>query len=415
MSSYPTIKKMRRWLLACSLLLSLQAAAQGRLIINGGVVAIANGANLVIDNPATDAITRLGSGYIKTEGAANNIIWKIGAGNGNTYLVPFGNAAAYLPLQFNASAGLGASGRFILSTYPTLSWKNSDALPPGVSNVNSAGIDNSAKTIDRFWQVNPQGYTTRPSLSNLVFTYATGEILSPNTITESRLIAQRWNTVKNSWGDYIPPAVVNTIAKTVTVAAVAGDQLYNWWTLVDANAALPVSLINFKASAGNKMVFTFWQTLIEQNSDHFEVWRSKDGQQFAYAGSVPAAGNSSGISNYAFTDSMSFTGISYYRLKSVDRNGLFSWSAIVIVNMNTNTGFSVSPNPAHDFIIISSNSQLLGTHPVARLYDAGARLLQEFTIGTGRQTLNISRLPAGIYQLHISYNSYQQTLRFIKN
>jgi len=34
---------------------------------------------------------------------------------------------------------------FIFSTYPTANWKNSDYLPPGVTNTNKDGADNAAK------------------------------------------------------------------------------------------------------------------------------------------------------------------------------------------------------------------------------------------------------------------------------
>ena len=138
------------------------ATAQAKLVINGAVITLTNGASLIIDNPDNTAITYNGSGYIQSEGVNNKVIWTIGPGNGNIYLIPFGNAANYFPLQFNAASGAGANGQIIFRTYPTPTWKNSDYLPPGVTNVNSnSGADNSAKLIDRFWQINPQGYTTR--------------------------------------------------------------------------------------------------------------------------------------------------------------------------------------------------------------------------------------------------------------
>jgi hypothetical protein len=390
------------------------AAGQGRLVINGGVITINNGAALVIDNPGNSAITRIGGGYIKSENANNRIIWSIGSGNGNSYLVPFGNTASYLPLQFTAASGVGTSGQLVLSTYPTTNWKNSDDLPPGVTNVNRAGNDNSASVIDRFWQINPQGYSTPPTLTSLILSYTPVELAAPNTINEARLIAQRWNTLLNSWADYIPPSIVNTAAKTVTVPSVAGSQLGSWWTLVDLNAALPVTLTRFTAAAGSNTVLTGWQTVREQDAGHFEVWRSSNGQQFEFAGLVPATGNSNGISNYSFTDSQPYTGVSYYRLKSVDKNGNFTWSAIVQVTIR-DMGYWVFPNPAHNTITIHSNSQQLSRQPRVYLYDAGARLLLTFTLSTNNQPLNIAALPAGTYRLRIHSGKQSLTIPFIKN
>src|SRR5450631_1840123 len=161
-----------KFLLTNLLILAVSAAlGQARLVINnGGILVLNGGVNLLIDNPDNMAITRIGTGYIASEDVNNLVIWTIGAGNGNSYLVPFGTASSYMPLSFTASGG-SPDGHFLFSTYPTSSWKNSDDLPPGVTNVQAGTSDNSAKVVDRFWQIQPIGYTTMPSLDNIVFTY----------------------------------------------------------------------------------------------------------------------------------------------------------------------------------------------------------------------------------------------------
>lgn len=307
---------------------------QAKLVVNGGVITITNGAALVIDNPDNTAITIIGSGYIQSEGIDNKIIWSIGPGNGNTYTVPFGNASNYLPLQFNAASGIGVNGKFIFSTYPTSTWKNSDYLPPGVTNVNNGGTDNSAKLIDRFWQIKPQGYTTKPTLTNLSFTYSDLEYAAPNTIAEGNLFAQRWNNSLQSWSDYVPTSSINTSTNSVNIASINGSQLYDWWTLADQSSPLPITLVYFNAAVNNKQVVTSWQTVFENNSSHFEVWRSQNGRQFENIGSVAAAGNSNTTLDYTLTDANPYPGISYYRLKGIDKDGAFKWSSIEKVNLD---------------------------------------------------------------------------------
>jgi Secretion system C-terminal sorting domain len=389
-----------------------KAAAQAKLVINGGVITV-NGASLVIDNPDNTAIVRISSGYIKSEAAGNKIIWTIGAGNGNTYLVPFGNAAGYLPLQFKAASGIGSGGQFIFSTYPTASWKNSDNLPPGVTNVNRDGSDNSAKLIDRFWQINPQGYTTKPTLSNLVFTYADPEYNAPNTITEANLAAQSWNNGTLTWTDF-PSSVTNTTDNTITIASVPGSQVYDWWTLVDANFASSVTLVSFNAVASYPKVLTNWQTAAESKSGHFEVWRSKVLPRFDSVGSIVAAGNSSSLLNYSLTDNNPYSGVSYYRLKIVAADGSYKWSAIVQVLLLNETNIVLYPNPAGNYINIAVDIGIAVNKPVARIYDAKGRLMQSFTISSANQQINISSLAAGVYRLHLIYKDKQHTLSFIK-
>jgi hypothetical protein len=204
--------------------------AQAKIMMNGASITMSQGAYLVIDNPATDAITRT-SGIISSEGESNIVKWNIGTTAG-TYIVPFGHSSTYIPVTFTKTAGSGSSGAFLFSTYQTGSL-NSTLLPTGITNFNGAsGADKSYYATDRFWQVNASGYTTKPTLSNLIFTYDDAEFASPNiTSVESGLTAQRWNTSSSSWLDYAPTATVNTTNNTVTIASVANTNLYPWWTV----------------------------------------------------------------------------------------------------------------------------------------------------------------------------------------
>jgi Secretion system C-terminal sorting domain len=394
-------------------LLSVAVAGQAKLVINGGIISINNGAVLVIDNPDNTAISRNGSGYIKSEGEGNKIIWTIGAGNGNVYLIPFGNAAGYLPLQFKAASGTGNNGQFIFSTYPTASWKNSDNLPAGVTNVNRNGIDNSAKLIDRFWEISTQGYTNKPTLSHVSFTYSDGEYKFPNTITEGSMIAQNWNNGSLSWTDYFSSSVVDTTANTVTIASIPGNQLSNWWTMADV--PFPVTLVNFNAVASYPKVLTNWQTSVERNSGHFEVWRSKSLPRFDSVGSIGAAGNSSSLLNYSLTDNNPYTWVSYYRLKMVAADGSYKWSAIVRVLFFNESKVILYPNPASgNYIYIALDIGIAINKPVAYIYDAKGRLVQSFAITSANQQVNISSLSAGVYRIHLIYKDNQRNLTFIK-
>jgi len=204
--------------------------SQTRLVLNGAKINIANGATLVIENPAINAITRI-DGYIISEGENNLLKWMIGTTTG-TYTVPWGKGTSnYIPLSFTKTAGSG-SGFFLFSGYTTPSL-NSSQLPTAVSNFTGAsGADKSFFATDRFWQINAQSYTTKPTLSNLSFTYLDTEFASPNiTATESSLTAQRWNPLLSSWVDYAPSSTVNTTTNTVTVASVGVTNFYPWWVV----------------------------------------------------------------------------------------------------------------------------------------------------------------------------------------
>lgn len=400
-------------LLVSFFLLNQRAIGQARIIINGGIITIDQNVSLIIDNPASNAITFNGTGYIKSEGAGNRLIWSVGSLAGN-YLIPFGNTAGYFPLQLNTSSATGANGQIIFSTYPTSTWKNSDELPPGVTNININGVDNSAKTIDRFWQINPQGYTTNPTINNLVFTYTDAAYSPPNTITENNLIPQRWNSSAQTWTDYFPSSIINTAGNTVTIPTVAGSQSYNWWTLADLGSPLPITLLYFTAIERNHTVITHWSTSTEINSSYFELWRSADQLAFEKLGTVAAAGFSSTLLNYTFTDSKSYNGIGYYRLKMVDADGKFVWSPIVRINVVNDNFVSIFPNPATAFINLSVSSAIAGAKPTGYVYNGLGSLIKTFPINGTYQKINIESLPPGLYSVRFAYNKNSFTFLFIK-
>jgi len=217
------MKKIHRLIIVVILIAGLinRCHSQARLVLNGGKVNISNSALLVVDNPATNAITR-DSGHIISEGENNRIRWNIENTSG-TYTIPWGvGNATYLPLTFTKSSGLsvGTAGRIIFSTYHTPTWQNSLYLPSGVSNVSSASgaADNSAKVIDRFWMMDAVAYSVKPNLANLTFTYMDAEhSIASNSINENNLKAQRYNSTLAKWGDYAPAGIDNTAANTVTV------------------------------------------------------------------------------------------------------------------------------------------------------------------------------------------------------
>ncbi len=208
---------------------TFSAFGQGRLVLNGATINLNGSVYLVIDNSSSNAITR-NSGHIISEGQSNTIKWNIGTTVG-TYVIPWGyGSSEYIPLTFTKTAGTG-SGYFLFSTFHTTS-NNLSQLPSGIANLNGAnGLDNSLFVSDRFWQVNAMGYTVKPNVSTLEFTYLDAENASPNTITETLLRAKRYNSSLTSWTDFLSTSTINTATNKLTVTSVNASDLHGWWML----------------------------------------------------------------------------------------------------------------------------------------------------------------------------------------
>ncbi|MGF2411340.1 M1 family aminopeptidase [Ferruginibacter sp.] len=106
----------------------------------------------------------------------------------------------------------------------------------------------------------------------------------------------------------------------------------------------------------------------------FEVERSADGVSFEKIGTVKASDNS-GRYDFLFTDYHILAGTGYYRIKVLYADGAFIYSKTVSINNKVDYYYTITPNPAKDFILISG-SAAKGTADI-NIYDATGRMVKK--------------------------------------
>ncbi|MEO5890753.1 MAG: T9SS type A sorting domain-containing protein [Ferruginibacter sp.] len=119
---------------------------------------------------------------------------------------------------------------------------------------------------------------------------------------------------------------------------------------------LPVTLAEFNARRSGKINMLNWTTQQELNTRSFVVERSTDGRKYTSIGQVAAAGNSSTVRNYAFTDAQPSKGINYYRLRTTDKDNSSKLSAIRSIRNAGLADISIYPNPVTDKLTIMINA-----------------------------------------------------------
>jgi len=159
---------------------------------------------------------------------------------------------------------------------------------------------------------------------------------------------------------------------------------------------LPVTLTSFVAQQlkGNKVELD-WATASESNSDHFEVEHSSDGQNWTAIGQVVAAGNSGMMQQYSFVDDAPWSGLTYYRLAQVDRDGHATISKTLTIHIEeaVATTIRIYPNPAASYLVVEGAKQ-----SVSIFNTAGQRLLVRIVPdGEVKTTVDVSTLPRGAY------------------
>lgn len=188
--------------------------------------------------------------------------------------------------------------------------------------------------------------------------------------------------------------------------------------VLTAGTVLPITLLNFTATALDKLNQLNWQTAQENNSAYFDVERSTDGQHFTSLGTVGAKGNSSIVQTYSYSDVQPLQGITYYRLKMVDKDGNFKYSTIKSLSRNDVTfAASLYPNPTHNTasLLITSDRQQQVT---IQLVDMAGNILitTPFVANTGTtiKEIDIKGLTNGIYTIRISGTNGNTVLKLLK-
>ncbi len=213
------------------------------IVMNGGT--LANPTSLVLTNSAPSGINNTGTGWIVSENEFNQVDWNIGTNMGK-YVVPFGYGNTdYLPVTCNITAAGVGSGSIKFATYHTATWDNLTYEPSDVTNMTNYSVTNfSNNAVDRFWILDAQGYTTKPT-STMKFSYirsgASSEIATPNYIVETSLIAQRFNSGINEWYDFFGTTGTDaTTANTGTVSSgsVIPAGFYRSWTLFNDSSEI---------------------------------------------------------------------------------------------------------------------------------------------------------------------------------
>jgi hypothetical protein len=206
----------------------------------------------------------------------------------------------------------------------------------------------------------------------------------------------------------LTPAIFQNVDKVVLRPA--GSSVYNsnfWYYVNDisfdnAVVSLPVRLTAFDAQVqANGTVRLNWTTASEEENSHFEVERSGDGRRFVPIAKLAGNGTQQTTSYYSYTDAAPGSGINYYRLKSTDLDGHYTYSYTLVVRNESTLAFEVFPNPAQDQVYIQLQH---APGPVTiRVVDAGGRevLQKQLSLSGGSLStmIDIRKLQPGIYYI----------------
>jgi hypothetical protein len=178
---------------------------------------------------------------------------------------------------------------------------------------------------------------------------------------------------------------------------------------------LPVNLKTFKARViSPDKVEVFWTTEYEKDNLYFDIERSVDGVNFIAVGKINGVNQHGILTNYTFYDNRPLKGISYYRLKQVDINAEYNYSAIERVgNKATANSVDIFPNPSPGnkfkldvFKTVQGNIDVL-------VYDLSGRLRLQQQFSNSNTIIINHQLPAGFYNVTIHAKDFTETKKLM--
>jgi hypothetical protein len=169
--------------------------------------------------------------------------------------------------------------------------------------------------------------------------------------------------------------------------------------------ALPVKLIDFSTAREGNIATLAWSTSEESNSDYFDVQRSGDGKAWEKLKTVAAKGESSVEAHYSAVDDSPMSGINFYRLKMVDKDGTFAFSKIRNVEFDLKTGYTLFPNPVSDKLNFKSTEDWNSVATI-KIYNAqGVEVYTSPSVPV--KEVDVKDLPSGTYVVKLSRKSRQ--------
>lgn len=184
-------------------------------------------------------------------------------------------------------------------------------------------------------------------------------------------------------------------------------------TIPDGDVVLPVSLLDFSGETDERTRYNVlkWRTASEKNSQYFGVERSVDGVVFKEMGRVVAKGESNTLQSYSFVDKQVGEGPYYYRLKTVDTDGYFAYSTMVVLQRTTEETVLLFPNPANDLLnVVLKGEQTVRRATMLNMY---GQVVREVSVGAAG--IPLSGLTNGVYWLEVEWEDGRKAVRrFVK-
>ncbi|MEO0895426.1 MAG: PQQ-dependent sugar dehydrogenase [Bacteroidota bacterium] len=292
-------------------------------------------------------LTLTGTGFVKVVASQN--------GNGSY------EAAPDKELSFWVHPAGSAEGTGLTGTYYNdmgMSQKVFDRLDPEVNFIWGSDAPSQALQLGTY-SVVWEGEIESPATETVTFTatsddgirvWVNGVMIIDNWVDQEAnavsgsISMQAWQRVPIKIEYYqnrvYSRAILEWSSSSIPSSVVPSDFLY------PEDVDLPIVLTDFRAELEEGVVQLDWTSSMEMFASHFEIEKSRNGEDFEKVGEVEARGIPGFGDKYQYRDDNPFEGESFYRLRMVDLDGTFDYSEIRRILFNEQK-VEIYPNPVY--------------------------------------------------------------------
>ncbi len=165
-------------------------------------------------------------------------------------------------------------------------------------------------------------------------------------------------------------------------------------------SALPVDLVSFSGRLDGNTARLEWEAANELNFAAYEIERSTDGAGFVVVGKVAAAN----AGRYAYNDPVQDQQGStvYYRLRLVDKDGSYKYSAVLRLGIPARYSLRIFPNPVVSNTFTIRLQQQPAVALQGGLLDITGRTVQRFQVNALSTQVPVHQVTNGTYFIQVT-------------
>lgn len=172
----------------------------------------------------------------------------------------------------------------------------------------------------------------------------------------------------------------------------------------DCLRILPINLLDFYATQNGNVNELNWKVASEKNVAQYIIEKSEDGIHFIEMARVIAKAKQGSTAFYSCEDNSPYSGITYYRLNSLENDGEIKRDKIIYLD-RLNQDWKSLIYQQDNFLHVDFKNSIPKNSTIS-LFDLSGKLLVDEAIKESQTVINTQNLAEGIYFIRIT-NPYK--------